>query len=173
MKVIIASDIHGNLEYTKKLEELCNKERIDKLILLGDLLHNYMYYDPEEEKEVANILNKFTKIIIAVRGNCDRDYETLKLSFNLDNEIDKIDLDTHSFFITHGHLDYKYDYYLDDNYAFVGHTHIYNLEGKHINPGSVGLPRNHKEHTCIIYENDKLKLVDLDNFREIASRLLK
>jgi putative phosphoesterase len=173
MKVIIASDIHGNLEYTYRLEELINREKIDKLILLGDLLHNYMYYDPEEEKEVANVLNKYTKIIIAVRGNCDRDYETLKLSFSMSNEIDKVDLDSHSFFITHGHLNYKYESYIDDNYTFLGHTHVYNLEGKHINPGSVGLPRNGNEHTCIIYENDVLRLIDLDNFEEIATRVLK
>ena len=172
MKVIIASDIHGNLEYTRKLDELINKERVDKIILLGDLLHNYYYYDPLEEKEVANILNKYAKIIVAVKGNCDRDYEIDKLLFGMDNEIDKIDLDSHSFFITHGHLNYKYDYYLDTNYTFLGHTHIYNLEGKHINPGSVGLPRNNKEHTCIIYENGILKLIDLDSFKEIASRVL-
>ena len=169
MKVIIASDIHGNLEYTKKLEELCNKEKIDKLVLLGDILHNYMYYDSDEENKVANILNKFTKIIIAVKGNCDRDYEGMKLNFSLSNGIDKIDLDNHSYFITHGHIDYDIDNYD----AFVGHTHVYNLEGKHINPGSVGLPRNHKEHTCIMYENDVLKLIDLDNFKEIGRRELK
>ena len=38
---------------------------------------------------------------------------------------------------------------IDDKWTFLGHTHVYNLEGKHINPGSVGFPRSNKEHTVI------------------------
>ena len=41
MKVIIASDIHGNLIYTQSLEELILKENPDKLILLGDYFSSY------------------------------------------------------------------------------------------------------------------------------------
>ena len=39
MKIIIASDIHGSLKYTKKLSELIEKNNPDKIILLGDLLY--------------------------------------------------------------------------------------------------------------------------------------
>ena len=41
MKVLIASDIHGIVKKAEKLDELCEKEHFDKIIFLGDLLHNY------------------------------------------------------------------------------------------------------------------------------------
>ncbi len=173
MKALIASDIHGNLEYMQKLDKICEKEKFDKIILLGDLLHNYYYYNQAEENGVASLLNKRANITISVVGNCDRDYEIDKLLFPVVNEIDKIDLDEHSFFITHGHLNYKYRYLLDDNYAFVGHTHIYDLSDKHINPGSVGLPRNHNESTCLIYNNHILSIISLDTGEILAKKCLK
>lgn len=173
MKVLIASDIHGNLEYTKKLDELCDKENFDKIILLGDLIHNYYYYDPEEEKEVATILNKRANITTSIIGNCDREYEIEKLNFPVAFEIDKIDLDNHSFFLTHGHLYSKYADLIEDKYTFVGHSHVYNMEGKHLNPGSVGFPRNHKEHTCFIYNDHILTLIDIDTHKILQKRELK
>ena len=60
MKVIIASDIHGNLEYTRKLEQLIEKENPDKLILLGDLYYHGPRnnlpnkYNPMEVNEILN-----------------------------------------------------------------------------------------------------------------------
>ena len=43
MKYIIASDIHGNLEYMEKLDKFISFEQddLDGLILLGDLLNNW------------------------------------------------------------------------------------------------------------------------------------
>ncbi len=172
MKVLIASDIHGNLEYTKKLDDLCNKEHFDKIILLGDILNNYYYYDPKEIDEIIRILNKRATITTAVKGNCDRGYELDRLNFSLVNEIDKIDLDNHSFFITHGHLYNKYHSYLDNNYTISGHTHIYNLDGIHLNPGSVGFPRRNKEHTCFIYQDNFLYLIDIDTQKKIQYKAL-
>ena len=40
MKLMFASDIHGNLHFCNKLKECYEKEEPDKLILLGDLLYN-------------------------------------------------------------------------------------------------------------------------------------
>ena len=40
MKYLVASDIHGSLFYTKKLVEIIKLEKIDKLILLGDLYYH-------------------------------------------------------------------------------------------------------------------------------------
>ncbi len=173
MKALIASDIHGNLEYAKRLDELCSKENFDKIILLGDLLHNYYYYNPEEENEVAKFLNKRANITTAIIGNCDRDYEMEKLVFPVIYEIDKVDLDDNSFYITHGHLNYKYDNLIDDKWTFLGHTHVYNLEGKHINPGSVGFPRSNKEHTVIIYNDNILSLIDIDTSKILQNKSLK
>ena len=40
MKLMFASDIHGNAYFCNKLKEAYNKEQPEKLILLGDLLYN-------------------------------------------------------------------------------------------------------------------------------------
>ena len=97
MKSLIISDIHGNLEYTRKIDKICEKEIFDKIIILGDFLYNYYYYDEDEEKEIIAILNKRAKITTAVIGNCDRHYELERFNFLVENEIDKIDLDDNVF----------------------------------------------------------------------------
>ena len=40
MKLLVVSDIHGSLFYTKKLVEIMEKEEVDKVILLGDLYYH-------------------------------------------------------------------------------------------------------------------------------------
>ena len=78
-----------------------------------------------------------------------------------------INIDGIPFYLTHGHLINKYAHIFENNYLISGHTHIYNLSGKHLNPGSVGLPRMNKEHTCIIYDNHLFKLINLEDFSTI------
>jgi len=172
MKLVIASDIHGNLEYTKKLYEFCEKVEPDKIILLGDLLNNYYLSDYFVENEIVQLMNRWSKITIGVRGNTDRVDDLEKLNFPISGSFDQIDIDGTMFYITHGHLNNKYDYLFDDHYCLMGHTHRYDLEGKHFNPGSVGLPRGHKEHTCLFYENKEFKLINLDDFTIIGTKSL-
>ena len=50
----------------------------------------------------------------------------------------------------------------------MGHTHRYDIDGKHLNPGSVGLPRGVEEHTCFYYENHTFSLINLENYDIIA-----
>ena len=173
MKVIIASDIHGNLKYTKKFEELIQKENPDKIILLGDLYyHGPRNSLPEEYNSMAvcNILNKYADIIIGVRGNCDAEVDNMISNFDISKDYDEIILDGIKFYITHGHLFDKLDYIIKDDYVFYGHTHIYDISNKTINPGSVGIPKVNKEHTVIIYENKKLNLINLDDFSIINAK---
>ena len=173
MKIIIASDIHGSYKYAKKLEELILKENPRQIILLGDILyHGARNALPNEydTMKVANLLNKYSDKIIAVRGNCDSEVDDTVTNFNLTADYKKVELDGITYFLTHGHLINKYAYLFKDNYIISGHTHIYNLNGNNINPGSVGIPKVNKEHTCIIYENKVFKLIDLDNFKVLQTR---
>jgi predicted phosphodiesterase len=50
---------------------------------------------------------------------------------------------------------------------------MYQLEGLNINPGSVGLPRKNKEHTCLYYENKTFYLIDLDTFNVIGTKIIQ
>lgn len=173
MKALIASDIHGNLEYTKKLDKLCDIENFDKIILLGDLLNNYYGSDSEEVNEIINILNKRMDKTIGVRGNCDSEWDIKRLLFPCSEEITFVELDGTKYYIEHGNKIEKYEYLTNGNYYFYGHTHIYNLEGMGLNPGSVGNPRRGLCHSVFIYNNGEILLIDLDNFTIIGQKSLK
>ena len=61
MKLIIASDIHGDIDCTNGLLSVFEKEKADKLVLLGDIL----YHGPRNDlpktyapKAVIELLNK-------------------------------------------------------------------------------------------------------------------
>ena len=167
MKLIIASDIHGSLKYTKKLEELIKKENPNNIVLLGDLLyHGARNSLPDEYStiDVTNILNKYSDKIIAVRGNCDSEVDDMVTNFSIMSDYKSLEVDGILIYVTHGHLIDKYNHLFQNNYLITGHTHVYNLEGKHLNPGSVGLPKINKEHTCILYDNKIFKLINLDDF---------
>lgn len=167
MKVIIASDIHGQIEYAKKLEQFIEQKSPDKIILLGDLLNNY---DPIP---TANILNRFAGITECVRGNNDSSMTEQYLNFDITNTHKEIILDGVKYIITHGHLlPYLYDI-IKDNYYISGHTHVYLLDGSNINPGSVGLPKINKEHTCLYYEDKAFFLIDLDTFDTINTKFIQ
>ena len=166
MKLIIASDIHGSYKYTKKIEELINKENPDNIILLGDLLyHGARNALPEEYStiEVTNIQNKYSNKIIAVRGNCDSEVDDMVTNFDIMSDYKSIEVDGINIYLTHGHLIDKYENLFKDKYLISGHTHVYNLEGKHLNPGSVGIPKVNKEHTCILYKDKTFYLINLEN----------
>ena len=40
MKLMIASDIHGSAYYCRKMLEAYDREKADKLLLLGDILYH-------------------------------------------------------------------------------------------------------------------------------------
>ena len=170
MKAIIASDIHGNYKYTKKLEELITQYNPDKIILLGDLLYHSTSNEDFDAFKTINILNKYSSKIIAVRGNCDQDINEKTFNFDIKSNYKEIVMDGTRFILTHGHLLPYLTDQIKDNYTITGHTHIYIIDGMNLNPGSVGIPKINKEHTCFYYENSCFYLIDLDNLNIIMSR---
>lgn len=175
MKLIVASDIHGSYFYTKKLEELIKKENPDKILLLGDILyHGARNALPCEYStiDVIETLNQYADKIIAVRGNCDSEVDDMVAGFGLVADYEKIEVDGRTFYLTHGHLMNKYEELFKDHYVLSGHTHVYQMEGKNINPGSVGIPKVNKEHTCLVYENGEFQLINLDDFSVIKRKKL-
>jgi uncharacterized protein len=63
-KILAAGDIHGDSKLTKKLAEKAKKEKVDLVILAGDLT----YF----EKPTKNIIKPFTKLkkpILILHGN--------------------------------------------------------------------------------------------------------
>ncbi|MCX7996069.1 MAG: YfcE family phosphodiesterase [candidate division WOR-3 bacterium] len=88
MKILAVSDIHGRLEYEKKIIEMLSTS--DLIVISGDITN---FGGRREALEVLNTIRKYNQNILAVPGNCDR-YDVLELlkdeHINLHGEIKKI-----------------------------------------------------------------------------------
>ena len=85
MKWMIASDLHGSAFYCKKMIKAFERERADRLLLLGDLLYHGPRNDLPEgyaPKEVIPLLNGLKPALLCVRGNCDAEVDQMVLDFS-------------------------------------------------------------------------------------------
>ena len=172
MKLLIASDIHGSAYYCKKLLEAFDKEKADKLVLLGDLLYHGPRNDLPKEyapKEVLSMLNDRKESILCVRGNCDGDVDQMVLEFPILAEYAILFVGDKMVYATHGHkintsalpLLQKGDILL------YGHTHIpawetFGVDNRYFNPGSVSIPKEGSEHGYMIIEATNVTWKNLD-----------
>lgn len=171
MKIMFATDLHGSAFYCKKLKEIFEKEKADKLVLLGDLLyHGPRNPLPKEynPKEVFEILNQLKEKIICVRGNCDSEVDQMVLEFPIMSDYTILNVDNIDMFLTHGHL-YNKEVLppINDNYVLIhGHTHINVIEkmniGAYINLASISMPKENEENSYMIYENKKFTIKNLE-----------
>lgn len=172
MKLLIASDIHGDLDSAKAVFNAYEKEKCDKVLLLGDLL----YHGPRNDlpstynpKAVIALLNENKEKILAVRGNCDTEVDQIVLAFPILADYAYLSLDGLSVFATHGH---------HHNTAtppplrrgeilLHGHTHVlcatpFGDGNWYINPGSAALPKEGNPRTYAVYENRAFTVKTLD-----------
>lgn len=162
MKYIAISDIHGVYDYSKRIDNIINKENPDKIILLGDLYThsntNYM--------DTVNILNKYSDKILCTQGNCDNDVDILVSNFKFEKYI-ILNINNKKFFFTHGHLVDIYSIPSDIDIFIFGHMHthfIKNINNKLIiNTGSLSLPRNNTLHSYVVIDDYKITIKDIDN----------
>ena len=171
MKLVVISDIHGSLKYTKKAIEIFNREEGAYLLILGDILyHGPRNPLPEEynPKEVAEVLNQYSNKIIAVRGNCDSEVDQMLLSFPCMGDYSIVLYNNKKLFLTHGHI------YNESNMPNIsaedimihGHTHILGLNRKDgisiINPGSISYPKENNPHSYGVIEGDLFYIKTLE-----------
>ena len=161
MKFVIASDIHGSARWCRALMDLVDREKPDKLILLGDLLYHGPRNDLPEEyapKRVIPLLSAWAEKIIAVRGNCEAEVDQMVLPFPCMADYAEVLADGKTLYLTHGHRASPENLPpLPEGSVFLsGHTHVKRDEvigGIHcLNPGSVSIPKD-GSHSCILYED--------------------
>lgn len=173
MKILICSDIHGDLDSAKKVFEAYEKENAQKMLILGDLL----YHGPRNDlpptyapKEVIALLNANKDKIICVRGNCDTEVDQMVLSFPILADYAYLHLDGLCVFATHGHK-YNKDTLSGTlgkgEILLHGHTHviaseIFGNENFYLNPGSVSLPKEGNPRSYMVYENRVFSVKTLD-----------
>ena len=172
MKLLIASDIHGDIESAKILIEVFHKNKCDKIVLLGDIL----YHGPRNDlpgryapKEVIALLNEYSDKILSVRGNCDTEVDQMVLSFPVLADYAILSLDGLTMYATHGH---NYNTktpppLAEGDILLHGHTHViradeFGNENTYINPGSITLPKENCPRSYIVYENRKFDFYDIE-----------
>ncbi len=171
MKWMIASDIHGSAHYCRQLLAALERERADRLLLLGDLLYHGprndlpQGYDP---KEVIALLTSVKNQVFCVRGNCEAEVDQMVLPFPVLADYCLLEQKGHVIFATHGH-----HYNLETppllqsgDVLLHGHTHIPAKDNSlgfwYLNPGSVAIPKENSPHSYMTLEDGLFLWKDLD-----------
>lgn len=174
MKLFIASDLHGSAKFCRMMLEAFERERADKIALLGDIL----YHGPRNPlpdgyapQEAAALLNNYRQKIVCVRGNCDSEVDQMVLDFPILSDYVLICIDGINMYLSHGHRDIPP--MTDSDVYLTGHTHVPLIEKSgwlHLNPGSLSLPKEGSERGYMIYENRTFTFKTLEGreYRQIT-----
>ena len=170
MRILIASDIHGRVKAVKKLDDLFQSFRPDKIVLLGDYLYNGPRngvpddYDPGA---VASILNKYAHLIIGVRGNCDSRVDESMLRFKIEDSRVNY-LNGYRCDMIHGDLLTSELLSVErGDIVMFGHTHVPMLKKEdgviYLNPGSTSFPKNGNPPSYGVMEGLHVEIRNLEN----------
>ncbi len=172
MKLVFGSDLHGDIACTRRLFEVYDKEKADKLILLGDLL----YHGPRNDlppqyapKEVIALLNSRKNEFCCVRGNCDTEVDQMVLEFPILADYMLLLERGKTLFLTHGHHHniLTPPPLAEGDILIHGHTHVLTVTpfgngNLYINPGSVTLPKEGNPKSYMTYEDGVFTIKDMD-----------
>ena len=160
-KLMIASDIHGSALWCHALLDAFEREKADRLLLLGDLL----YHGPRNDlpdgyapKEVIAMLSGIKEKILAVRGNCDTEVDQMVLPFPILADYALLDVQNLTIFATHGHVwnDGNLPPLCPSDVLLFGHSHLPKMEKTGgvlcVNPGSVSLPKGGSTRGYLVLE---------------------
>lgn len=171
MKIMFASDIHGSAYYCKKMLEAYEREKAERLMLLGDLLYHGPRNDLPKEyapKEVIAMLNSMKHEICAVRGNCEAEVDQMVLDFPVMADYAILLDGKRAIYATHGHI--YHEHHLPPlkkgDILIHGHTHVLQAkkagENYILNPGSVSIPKEGNPPTYGIWEEGLFEIRTLD-----------
>ncbi len=169
MKILICSDIHGSLFFTKKLQEIIKKEEPNKIIILGDLYYHGPRNPLTEEynpMEVAKILNNLKENLIVIKGNCDAKVDEMISEFPM-HEYYVMEINGKKIFFTHGHK-WNKENQPEEKFDILvyGHFHTGFIEEENnkifLNPGSISLPKNGTENSYAIITENEILLKNLN-----------
>lgn len=177
MKWMIASDLHGSEYYCRKMLEAYEREKADKLLLLGDLLYHGPRNDLPKDyapKQVIAQLNARKDQILCVRGNCDAQVDQMVLKFPILAEYAILTVGEHMIFATHGHV-----YHTENlpplqkgDVLLHGHTHVpacKKIDGcMYLNPGSLSIPKENSWHGYMILEEGVFDWKELDGKKRMS-----
>ena len=175
MKLLIASDIHGSAYWCERVLSLLERERAERLLLLGDVLYHGPRNDLPRDyapKAVTAMLTGLDTPVLGVRGNCDAEIDQTVLGFPIMADYSLFITGQHKIFVTHGHLYTPEDHpKLCPGDAFLfGHIHVPVCEMRDgiliLNPGSTSIPKESSPHSFMTYEGGVFRWIDLESGEE-------
>ena len=171
MKLMFASDIHGDASCCQRMLDCFDAEQAEKLILLGDLL----YHGPRNDlppdyapKKVIELLNARKEQLLCVRGNCDTEVDQMVLQFPILADYAAIFERGRMWFLTHGHVytQQKMPPVAPGTILIHGHTHVQTVTEQggivYLNPGSVTIPKEGNPKSYMIYEDGLFTIRTMD-----------
>ena len=172
MKLMIASDIHGSAYYCRRLIEAFEREKADRLLLLGDILYHGPRNDLPREyapKEVIKMLNELKNSIFCVRGNCDTEVDQMVLEFPVMADYCILTAGSRLVYVTHGH-NFNTEHLppmQSGDILLHGHTHIpawepFGNDNLYLNPGSVSIPKAESKHSYMLMNGNEFIWHSLD-----------
>lgn len=171
MKLMIASDIHGSEYYCRLMLEAYDREKADRLLLLGDILYHGPRNDLPRDynpKKVIALLNERKNDILCVRGNCDAEVDQMVLEFPILADYCVFSEGSIVVYVTHGHV-YNPENPLPMQKGDIllnGHTHVPKCieydRYTYMNPGSVSIPKEDSWHGYMTLENGVFAWKDMD-----------
>ncbi len=171
MKFLIASDIHGSAYYCDLLLKAIEEEKVDKILILGDILYHGPRNDLPKDyapKRVIEMLNPLKDRLLCVRGNCDTEVDQMVLDFPILADYAVISVGDKLIYATHGHKfnEGNLPPISNGDILLNGHTHIAKLteynDYIYINPGSVSIPKEKTSHSYMTLENGKFLWKNLE-----------
>ena len=172
MKLLIASDIHGDIDSAEAVVDAYFKTGADRLILLGDIL----YHGPRNDlppsyapKKVIALLNSVKEHLLCVRGNCDTEVDQMVLKFPILADYAFVEADGVRMLLTHGHkLNTQSPPPMRAGDVLLhGHTHVSTVQyfgngNVYVNPGSVAIPKENTPRGYVLFEDGTFSFRTLD-----------
>lgn len=173
MKWMIASDLHGSAYYCRQMLDAFEREKADRLFLLGDLLYHGPRNDLPRDyapKQVIPLLNGIKEKLLCVRGNCDAEVDQMVLEFPVLADYAVLPVGQRLIYATHGHI-----YNVKNlppltpgDVLLHGHTHIpawteFGQGNLYLNPGSVSIPKENSPHSYMTLEGNMMQWKALEN----------
>ena len=177
MKLLIASDLHGDAAACRRLLEIFDASGAERLVILGDILYHGPRndlpagYDP---RAVISMLSDYADRLFCVRGNCDTEVDQMVLPFPILSETALLFVDGRTWFAAHGHRAGANPTAGDlprlprGSVILTGHTHVPTLTVTEdgvllLNPGSTSIPKGGFAASYALYEDGRFSVRALDN----------
>ena len=177
MKWLIASDLHGSLTGWKRLKEAFEREKAERMLLLGDLFYHGPYAGPPEgyaPAALAGELNGMKEVLFSVRGNTDSEAVQQMLEFPVLAEYLLLPVGDRLVFATHGHI-WREEHLPPlkaGDILLAGHTHIPACRTVggilYLNPGSAALPLGGSEAGYMTLEDGVFRFKTMDGKETLA-----